>query len=141
MVRRLANGKRVDLSDIADGWDGCYAVVTPATVDEYMEFSKIDTSEMTNAEAIERSVSFVTPHLVSGKVKVYDDDDKLVLADIEADDLKADMTITAKLLNAITGVAPDPKGSETTTVASSTEMPQSSTSSTNQPSSTETQAS
>lgn len=132
MPRRLANIKKVDLSDIGEGWDGCYALVTKASLAEYQDFVSVDTENMTNIEATKKAAEFVKPHVVGGEIRVLDDEGKTVADLLQPDDIDGDMDIIGKLFEVIVGQAPDPKGSGTATETSPTADPLPSTSSTNQ---------
>lgn len=135
MPRQLANGIRVDLSDVNDGWDGCFALVTPASYAECIELGKT-TDDGNDGATINAGIDLIKKHLLNGKVMILDDNGNPTPADITAEDVEASRAITDKLLKAITGVAPDPKGSSTAAAESSTPQSSSAMSSSNQPSST-----
>lgn len=114
-MRRLAITKRISLEGIAEGWGSeCYALVTPATYAEYIEFAGLNDQGKTNAELLQFQLDFVKKHLVSGKVNVLNDADESVLDDIQPEDIDASKDLADKLFTEIVGVNLDPKASSTT---------------------------
>lgn len=87
-MSRLALNKRVDLSKVADGWDGAYVLLRPMTAGEMAKFSK---TGATQDEDFEKLMNEVTPiikdHIVEGKVAVNSSDNSIILSDIEKSDI------------------------------------------------------
>lgn len=123
--RRLAITKKSSLAGIAEGWDeSCYAIVTAATVEELVEFSKFKGSDHSEAEWVNIAADFVKHHFVSGRVLVLGQpasSKKFVLADMQLADISQSIDIVTKLLADIAGVNYDPK--DTGPAASSEPQP------------------
>lgn len=127
-MRRLAITKRISLEGIAEGWGSeCYALVSPASYGEYIEFAGLSDEGKTNAELLQFQLDFVKKHLVSGKVNILNDDDVPVLDKLLPEDIDASKDLADKLFTEIVGVNLDPKASSTTTETSSTNAASSST--------------
>lgn len=119
----IAITKRVDLSDVADGWNDCYAIVTMANYKEGLEFSNLDRTNLDNEAAYKFQSELVSKHFVSGKVMTFDEAGSIVLADLEADKVNEYMAISNQLFYAIVGVTLDPKDTSTATETSPTLPP------------------
>lgn len=121
-MRRLAITKRVSLEGIADGWGSdCYALVTPASYAEYIDFASLSEAGKSNAELLQFQLDFVKKHLVSGKVNVVDDNGDTVLDDLLPEDVDASKELADKLFTEIVGVNLDPKASSTAPATSATD--------------------
>jgi hypothetical protein len=121
-MRRLAITKRVSLEGIAEGWGSeCYALVTPASYAEYIEFAGLSDAGKTNAELLQFQLDFVKKHLAGGKVNVLNDKGETVLDNIESEDIDASKDLADKLFTEIVGVNLDPKASSTVSETSATE--------------------
>lgn len=121
MSRRLAITKRVDLSDLAEGWDGCYALVAPASYDEATELAETDIATLTQAQVSAINFKFAKDHFVSGKVMVLNDDNQPELGEMQVDDIGISAELINRINNAVLGATPDPKASTTATESSATE--------------------
>lgn len=123
-MRRLAITKRVSLADVADGWtDDCFAVVTPASYAEYIDFGKLSDAGKTNAELLQYQLKFVKDHFVSGKANFLDDDGKTILDSLTAEDIDASKELADKLFAEMVGVSLDPKALATATATSPIKEP------------------
>lgn len=123
MVRRLAITRRVDLSDISDGWDGCYAIVTPASYADAVGLVGTDLESMSDTDKAEQSTKLVQDHFVSGKIMILNDKGEAELVDMEVDDIQGSTEIFSRVTEAVYGVTPDPKASSTATETSPTTKP------------------
>lgn len=122
MSRTLAITTRVDLSDIDEGWEDCYAVVTKATYAEYGEISKFDKDDPDiDMKATLFSIDLAKKHFISGQVVVINDAGEAEKVAMQVDDIDASRDLADRIMAAVTGVAPDPKGSPTATETSSTD--------------------
>lgn len=121
--RRLAISKRVSLANIAEGWDDCYALVAPCSYQEYAEIVALIEEGKTKAEIMAFQLQFVKSHLISGKVRVFDESNQPVLVDITPEDIELSQDISDTLCVGITGVAPDPKDTSPRTETSPTLTP------------------
>ncbi len=120
-MRRLAITKRLSLEGIADGWGSeCYALVSPASYAEYIEFAGLSDEGKSNTELLQFQLDFVKKHLVSGKVNVINDANETVLDDLLPEDIDASKELADKLFAEIVGVSLDPKASSTETATSET---------------------
>lgn len=118
-MRRLAITKRVSLDGIADGWESdCYALVTPASYAEYLEFVKLSTEGKSNAELLQYELDFVNKHFVSGQGKFLEDDGSTTLGNLTTEDVAESKELADKLFAEIVGVNLDPKASSTVTETS-----------------------
>jgi hypothetical protein len=106
--------KRVSLSEFSDGWDKCYAIVRPADMDELLDMSDVDFSNMNTRERIEKQLEFISSHFISGRIMNGQNE----LRDMRAEDAKASPLIIKKLFNEVMGLSLDPK--ETATADPST---------------------
>ena len=106
--RRITITKKVSLAGLADGWDDCYAIVTPADYRTYDELSQLDTSKLTKAEDIKYQMQVVKNHFVEGKIKVWGSDE---LVDMKDDDAEASVDFANLLYIEIMGMKLDPKDS------------------------------
>jgi len=123
-MRRLAITRRVSLDGISDGWDAaCYAVITPASNDEYLEFMDLQDSTMTPQEKFKYQINFVKKHLVSGKVKILNDANELVLDDLLEEDIDSSKELSDRLAIEVMGLNVDPKGLKTPTETSPIQAP------------------
>lgn len=111
--RRLALTKRVSLATLSEGWDECYAIVRPATYQEYQDFLAFNVADMTPAEQMKVEIDMVTEHFVSGKIVIFDAEWDTQLVDMRAEDIKASLPLANSLFFEILGVKLDPKGSVT----------------------------
>lgn len=109
--RRITVTKRVSLAQFGEGWDDCYAIVTPANYATYDAISKADIEKMTNAERIMFEMDTVKRHFVSGKIKALNDKGTFELTDMLPGDIEASLELTEALYIAIMGLQLDPKGS------------------------------
>lgn len=121
-MRRLAITKKVSLEGIAEGWGSeCYALVTPASYAEYIEFAGLSDEGKTGAELLQFQLDFTKKHLVSGKVNIVDDKGATILDDLLPEDIDASKDLADKLFTEIVGVNLDPKASSTALETSATE--------------------
>lgn len=106
---RITITKRVSLSGMSDGWgDDCYAIVTPASYQDYDELGNLDTSKLTRAEDIKLQMNIVKKHFVEGKLRPWGSDE---LVAMQADDVYASVEIANRLYSEIMGLKLDPKDS------------------------------
>lgn len=130
--RVLAITKRVDLSDIAEGWDGAYAIVQVANGAQLIEVSKLKSADLSNEDMLTLEAKTAKENFVSGKVAVLGDNSTPELADMIEDDIDQSFLIAERLYTAIMGVDLDPKGIEkeaASTTASSDDSSSTTTSS------------
>jgi hypothetical protein len=111
--RRLALTKRVSLANLSEGWDECYAIIRPATYQEYQEFLALDVADMTPADQMKVEIEMVTEHFVSGKILILDAEGESQLEDMKPEDIRASLPLANTLFFEILGVKLDPKGSVT----------------------------
>lgn len=134
---RITITKRVSLAGLSDGWDGCYAIVTPASYIDYDTIAKADFSKMTKAGQNALEMQTVRDHFVNGKIKLFDEDD---LVDMTPEDVYSSLELADRLYAEIMGLKLDPKdvppavpnrpsqpsSTDTTETSSSTELPKAS---------------
>ena len=125
MARRIAITKRIDLSDIAEGWDDCYAVVTVATIGDVQAMATADVKAMNDTDATATAVKLAKDHFVKGRIRVLNDEGESELQPMEPDDIEASVELFTRISAAVTGVIVDPKASSTATETSSTPSPSS----------------
>ncbi|MEB0287232.1 hypothetical protein QN355_11770 [Cryobacterium sp. 10S3] len=119
MPRQLAITKRISLEGLSEGWTSdCYALVTPASYAEYIDFADLTDAGKSNTDLLKFQLSFVKKHLVSGKVNILDDKGQLELDDLQPEDVDASKDLADKLFTEIVGVNLDPKASSTATETS-----------------------
>lgn len=111
-MQQLALTKKVNLSDVADGWDNCYAVVRLATRDESTEALGTKVQKMKQADAEVFELGFIKDHFISGKVLVFTDEKKMELADMEADHFDTSWKLANLVYYEILGIAASPKVSQ-----------------------------
>lgn len=110
-MRQVAFTKRVNLSELSEGFDECYALVRPATRAEYSEAMDFDIEHTTREEQDKYEFEFIKSHFVSGKILVRNDEGNTELVDMEPDDVETSMALANKLYFEILGLKLDPKGS------------------------------
>lgn len=128
MARQIAITKRIDLSDLDVGWEGCYAVVTGANYPEYLELQGMDTTD--EATAVARGIEIAKAHFIKGELMILDDSGESSRVAMEADDINGNRELADRIIAVVFEVPPDPKGSSTATATSSTAKQQTSTSDT-----------
>lgn len=108
--KRYASIKKVDLSDVSEGYDSeCYAYVVPANFKEREEIVKaISNTEATNAEQLKVQEDFIRGHYISGKGKFFDGE-SFTLDELTLDDVLNAPDLSNKLLADIMGWDLDPK--------------------------------
>jgi hypothetical protein len=109
-VRRVAILKKVDLAPLADGWDGCYLNVTPATYPEMKEFKNLDPEGMTDEQGLDLMLELIKRHFVNGKIMVADDKGNVTLGDAQKDDIdQFSVEMNNAVFEVIIGQKFDPK--------------------------------
>lgn len=111
--RRIALTKKISLADLSDGWQDCYAVIRPASYQDYRDFAANDVQAMTNTDQIKLQMDFVKTHFVGGKVMTFADDGSQVLSDMQAADIEESTELSNKLFFEIMGIKIDPKDLQT----------------------------
>lgn len=112
-VRRIAITKKVSLASVSDGWDDCYAIIRPATQQDYLDFASSDPEKLAPADQVKLEVNFVKDHFVSGKINVLGAGNQPELVDMEPDDIAASIDLANKLFFEIMGIKYDPKDLQT----------------------------
>lgn len=110
-ARQIAITKRVSLSDLSEGWEECYALVRPATYQEYREFADVTLDGLRPPEVMKLEMDIVMDHFISGRILVFDADGKSNLEDMQPEDVEQSLPLAGKLFFEILGVKPNPKGS------------------------------
>lgn len=118
MSRQLAITKRTTLEEF-EGWgDDCYLIWRPFNYQDSKELSKREGVEKLNDdEGFEMILADVSKHIISGKIKILDEEtNEPKLVDYEADDLRSmPVDFIMNLYGEMTGARfDDPKALETT---------------------------
>lgn len=113
--RRVGILKKISLSGMAEGWgDDCFVLVQPASYQEFKEYTKTDVETMTETQGIDMITTLAKAKFVSGKIMILDDENKLVLDDMQKDDLDTlGIEMLNKIFTQIMGVSYDPKAMPT----------------------------
>ncbi len=104
--RVVAATRKVSLSEFADDWDDCYAVVRLASYGEYVEVANKDFTDIKQEDALKFEYDFVISHFVSGKILLLGSDE---LQDMAVDDIDAVPGMTDYLYRVSMGMTLDPK--------------------------------
>ena len=134
--RRLAVTKKVSLSDIAEGWDDCYAIVTKADYATFQLMRNTEVETMSQSEQMKLELQVITDHFVAGKVRILGQSGESVLADMELSDVEGSIELINKLYLEIMGVTLDPKDLSTLMTTSPTNDPSTPPSSDTKPTTT-----
>jgi len=107
-MARIIITKRISLAGLAEGWDDCYAIVAPATYQDYDALTQLDFTKLTQNDLIKIQMDIVKDHLLTGEIKEYG---KETLSKLLPDDVYSSLDLTNRLYAEIMGIKLDPKGS------------------------------
>jgi hypothetical protein len=118
MARKLAITKRISLAEFSEDWKDCYAIIRPATYSEAKVFRDTNVKSLDEDAKVDLELKMIGQHLVSGKIRAYNDANQPELVDLDTEDLRDSMPIANHIFYEILGIASDPKGSPTATTTS-----------------------
>lgn len=107
--RRVAVVKKSSLAGLSEGWgDECFALVRLA---DYQDMQRVQefTPDTPSGEQWTFQQQFIREHFVSGKVKIFNDKNEQVEADMLVEDCLLTMGIANKVFQDIIGMDLDPK--------------------------------
>lgn len=108
--RVVAATRKASLSDFADSWEDCYAIVRLASFAEYSDIATKDFKGMPTVEVLKFETDIVQAHFISGKIMVLSEaGTEQVLSDMQKGDIDAVPGMADYLYTVIMGMTLDPK--------------------------------